>query len=76
METFSSMADAAADPSADLGVVRTASPTLHAAGALLLLVAATMLAVYKPRGLTPYGQRKQREERALLNRHTTLSSDS
>jgi hypothetical protein len=28
-----------------------------------LLLVATTLAVYKPRGLTPYGQRKQREQR-------------
>jgi hypothetical protein len=59
METFRFMADVAADPSADLGVVRNASPTLHA-GAALLLLAATTLAVYKPRGLTRYGRRKQR----------------
>ena len=35
------------------------------AGVLALLVAAT-LAVYKPRGLTPYGWRKQYERRAVL----------
>lgn len=36
-----------------------------AAGAgLLVLLVATTLAVYKPRGMTPYGWRKQREERA------------
>ncbi len=63
METFSFMAGVAADPSADLGVVRNASPVLHAALALLLLLVATVLAVYKPRGMTRYGRRKQREER-------------
>jgi hypothetical protein len=42
-------------------VLRSASPALHAVAALLLLLVATTLAVYKPRGLTPYGQRKQRE---------------
>jgi len=51
-------------------VVRTASPVLHAAAALLLLLVATVLAVYKPRGMTRYGQRKQQrakrhEQRAL-----------
>jgi hypothetical protein len=30
--------------------------------ALLVLLVATVLAVYKPRGVTPYGQRKQRED--------------
>jgi hypothetical protein len=66
METFSFMASVAADPSADLGVVRTASPALHATVALLLLLVATILAVYKPRGMTRYGRRKQRAERAVL----------
>jgi hypothetical protein len=65
METFSSMADVAADSSTDLGVVRNASPVLHAGAALLLLLAATTLAVYKPRGMTRYGRRKQHDERAV-----------
>jgi len=65
METFSVMAGVAADPSADLGVVRNASPTLHAALALLVLLVAVVLAVYKPRGMTRYGWRNQHEQRAL-----------
>ncbi len=59
------MAGVAADPSADLGVVRNASPLLHSVLALLLLLVITILAVYKPRGMTPYGWRKQQEERAV-----------
>ena len=62
METFSLMAGVAADPSADLDVVRNASPVVHAALALLLLLAASVLAVYKPRGMTRYGRRKQHHE--------------
>jgi len=69
METFALMAAVAADPSADLGEVRNPSPALHAALALLLLVVATVLAVYKPRGMTSYGQRKQHQRRAGLPRH-------
>jgi hypothetical protein len=65
MGTFRYMAGVAADPSADLGVVRNASPTLHAALALLVLLMATVLAVYKPRGMTPYGRRKQHEQRTV-----------
>jgi hypothetical protein len=65
METFDAMAGAAADPNTELGVVRNPSPLLHAGAALVLLLVATTLAVYKPRGLTPYGQRKQRERRAV-----------
>jgi hypothetical protein len=62
MQTLSYVADVAAQTtfsSDDLGETRI-SPVLHAALALLLLLVATVLAVYKPRGMTPYGQRKQR----------------
>jgi hypothetical protein len=62
METFSFMAGVAADPNAELGVVRNASPALHAGAALLLLVVATTLAVSKPPGVTRYGRRKQHEQ--------------
>ena len=65
METFRMMANVAADPSADLGAVRNASPTLHAGAALLLLLVATTLSVYKPRGVTPYGRRKLHERREV-----------
>jgi hypothetical protein len=65
METFSLMAGVAADLSTDVGVVRNASPMLHAALALLVLLVATVLAVYKPRGMTPYGWRKQHEQRTV-----------
>jgi uncharacterized membrane protein len=63
MESFKVMADVAADPSADLSAVRNASPMLHAVLALLVLLVATVLAVYKPRGLTRYGQRQQHKQR-------------
>jgi hypothetical protein len=33
------------------------------AGGLVVLLILTVLSVYKPRGLTPYGQRKQEEQR-------------
>ena len=58
METFAVMAERAADPSAELRVVRTVSPVLHAALASMLLLAATILAVYKPRGVTPLARRR------------------
>jgi hypothetical protein len=63
-QTLASLADSAADTSADLELARRLSPVLHAAAALLLLLAATTLGVLKPRGLTPYGRRKQVEQRA------------
>lgn len=63
MATFRYMARVAADPGVDLQSVRNFSPVLHAVLALLLLLAATVLGLYKPRGMTPYGWRKQHEER-------------
>jgi hypothetical protein len=36
---------------------------LHSSAALLVLVVTTTLSVYKPRGLTPYGWRKQQKSR-------------
>lgn len=65
MQTFAIMAAVAADPGVDLAMVRNASPGLHAVLALLALLVALVLAIYKPRGLTRYGWRKQHEERAL-----------
>ena len=62
------LADAArgaAAPIEDLREVRI-SMALHAAGGLLVLLMTTILSVYKPRGLTRYGQRKQHEQRKLL----------
>lgn len=57
-QTLDSLADTARESD---HVLRSASPALHAGGALVLLLVATTLAVYKPRGLTPFGLRKQRE---------------
>jgi hypothetical protein len=63
-QTLSSLADVAARTpfsSDDLSGLRSPSPVLHAGVALLLLLAATVLAVYKPRGMTRYGWRKHNE---------------
>ena len=38
---------------------------LHSGGGLLALLVTTVLAVYKPQGLTPYGWRKQSEPSKL-----------
>lgn len=57
------LASAATGPAlagADLTGPRT-SLMVHAAGGLIVLLAAVALAVYKPPGMTPYGLRKQRE---------------
>lgn len=59
LDTFARLAAVAGDPSSALEVVRNASPILHAALALLGLFAAVILAIYKPRGMTRYGWRRQ-----------------
>jgi hypothetical protein len=64
-QTLASLADIAA-ANADLGVLRSASPVLHAVAGLLLLLAAAALSVYKPRGMTRYGWRKQQEQRQAV----------
>ena len=53
------LADVASDRTADLSDVRNLSPLLHAVLAVALLLVAVVLAVYKPRGLTPYGRRRR-----------------
>ena len=66
MQTLGYLAGVAAETASssdDLSVLRSPSPVLHAGAALLLLLVATTLSVYKPRGLTAYGQRQLREER-------------
>lgn len=67
-QALGDLAGVAAKPTlsgADLDALRTPSVVLHAGLALLLLVTATALAVYKPRGITRYGRRRQRERRAV-----------
>lgn len=71
MQTLGYLADVAADtttPSGDLRGLRDPSPVLHAGASLVLLLVATALAVYKPRGMTQYGRRKQHERRTALVR--------
>jgi hypothetical protein len=65
MGTFRQMAGVAADPVVHLEVVRNASPIVHAILALVLLVTATVLGVYKPFGTTAYGARKLQEQRPV-----------
>ena len=62
MQTLSYLAGVAGATtlsSGDLRGLKSPSPVLHAGAALLLLLVATTLSVYKPRGVTRYGRRKQ-----------------
>jgi uncharacterized membrane protein len=47
----------------------------HAVGGLVVLLVITVLNVYKPQGLTPYGWRKQQELRATPTRHNLAGTD-
>ncbi len=64
MPTVSLMADVAREAEgAELG--KLGAELLHPGAGLLMLLVITGLNVYKPRGMTRYGQRKQHEEHAL-----------
>ena len=74
MGTFRQMAGVAADPVVDLAAVRNASPIVHAILALVLLIAATVLGVYKPFGMTAYGERRLQEQRRPVSALMPASS--
>ena len=61
MPAVNSLADKAGKAGAHLP--DAGGELLHAGVGLLVLLAAAVLAIYKPRGMTRYGQRKQRELR-------------
>jgi hypothetical protein len=64
MQTVSDIAGiAAATPSA--AVEGLTSELVHAGIGMLVLLVIQVLNIYKPRGMTIYGQRKQRERRAV-----------
>ena len=65
MQPIGHVADTAAKGSLSAAEMRDLRVQLliYAALALAALLVATALAVYKPRGLTAYGWRKQQEER-------------
>lgn len=67
--TISSFAAIAADPTTSSDQLRTLGSTLvHSVGGIVVLLVNMWLNVYKPRGLTPYGWRKQAERRRALQR--------
>lgn len=60
---LTTMATASAVSSAQILSLRGADNVMHGAVALLALLVATIFSVYKPRGLTRYGQRIQADQR-------------
>lgn len=64
LSTIRYLAEAAANPGTLDGRLRALGNTLvHSAGGMVVLLVVTFLNVYKPRGLTRYGWRKQQEAR-------------
>jgi len=64
MPDVSSIADMVREADdADLGGL--GGDLLHAGGGLLVLLVTTTLSVYKPRGMTAYGRRKQHAQRTV-----------
>lgn len=69
VSTLRMLGDAAASPrlADDRTMLPSSSPVLHAAGALVVLLIAAGLSVFKPKGLTRYGWRRQQQRRAAQN---------
>ena len=61
-KSLSYLAGIAAQTNGDLSELRSPTAVIHAGGSLLLLLVATTRSVYKPRGMTRYGQRRQAEQ--------------
>lgn len=60
LDHLAGVATQSAEAGGDLDGLRSVSPLLHSGVALLLLLVAATLSVYKPPGMTRYGQRKRR----------------
>ena len=56
LETLDYLGQRATGSGLSADALRSPSPVIHSAGALLLLIAATVLSVYKPKGLTRRGR--------------------
>ncbi len=65
--TLGYLADVASGPAVGghLSALPSASPVLHSGAALVVLLVAAVLSVYKPRGLTSHGWSKQQEQRMV-----------
>jgi hypothetical protein len=70
MQTLGFLADTARaiGPGGDVSGLRSPSPAVHAAAAVVLLVVALVLSVYKPRGLTGFRQGRTADARMQVAR--------
>ena len=64
-QTLEQLGELARDPALSIEALRNGSPVLHASAAIVALLVNTVLSVYKPRGLTAYGQSKQAKPRGV-----------
>lgn len=74
---ISSFADMAADPATSSEHLRAMPSTLvHSIGGTVVVLVILVLNVYKPQGMTRYGWRKQREQRASRDGADLVGQDS
>jgi hypothetical protein len=67
-QTISYFAEGAADPTTSSDDLRALGSTLvHSVGGTVVLLVVLVLNMYKPRGMTRYGWRKQQEQRRKQN---------
>lgn len=77
LRTIGFFAGAAADPTTSGDDLRALGSTLvHSVGGTMVLLVILVLNVYKPRGMTRYGRRRQDEERRALERSRQHSAGS
>lgn len=67
MKTLNNLGHLAQDASVSVDNLHNPSPVLHSILALLALLIATILSVYKPWGKTRYGLRKAEEQKVVRN---------
>lgn len=61
-QTLDQLGALARDTTLSIDELRNPSPVLHSGLAVLALLVNTTLSMYKPKGMTKYGRRKQREQ--------------
>ena len=65
-QSMSRMVGVASDPTTSVADLRAMGAGIdHAVGAIVVLLLITILSVYKPRGMTRYGWRKQQQKREV-----------
>jgi hypothetical protein len=65
-QTLDQLGALARDTTLSIDELRDPSPVLHSGLAVLALLVNTTLSIYKPKGMTKYGRRKQREQQRTV----------